>query len=337
MRSPCLETNVIRSSSGGSAGPFPATRAEAGDARQSGEELYSDRHEGPSGEERDATAEGTSPDGPAANAKEPRTGHFTLDEVTALDAPSRFDLVRPCDIKGILHSHSHYCDGAHTLESMVHTARDIGLEYLGISDHFRSEAHRDGLSLDQVRAQRREIDELRVKLDGFEILQGVELDAEPDGSLPIDDETLALFDYVIVSFPLNGDKDADLTDRVVAAASHPRVAILGKPVGDLMLRGQNGVLDMEAVLAAAAAGGTAVEINANPECPELDWTSCRRAQELGVAMAISPDAHRAARLVDYRHGAQLAQSGGICCASILNTLTAQQLRRYLADGVMPES
>jgi histidinol phosphatase-like PHP family hydrolase len=94
---------------------------------------------------------------------------------------------------------------------------------------------------------------------------------------------------------------------------------------------------MEAVIAAAAAGGTAVEINANPQCPELDWSWCRRAQELGVAMAISPDAHRAARLVDYRHGAQLAQNGGICCASILNTLSAPELRRYLASGVMPDA
>ena len=279
----------------------------------------------------------TGTDGSAAVPGEPRVGHFTLDELTALDAPSRFDLVRPCDIKGILHSHSRYCDGAHTLDSMVRTARDIGLEYLGISDHFRSEAHQDGLDLEQVLAQKSEIEQLRAELPGFEILQGVELDANHDGSLPLDDDTLALFDYVIVSFPANGVDGASLTERVVTAASHPRVAILGKPVGDLMLRGQNGMLDMEAVLAAAAAGRTAVEINANPECTELDWTSCRRAQELGVAMAISPDAHRAARLVDYRHGAQLAQSGGICCASILNTLTAQQLRRYLIDRVMPES
>ena len=310
----------------------------AGNTAESGGILYRDSHDGPLGEEREPPSlEQDGPDGSAAVPGESRVGRFTLDELTALDAPSRFDLVRPCDIKGILHSHSRYCDGAHTLESMVRTAREIGLEYLGISDHFRSEVHRDGLDLEEVLAQRDEIEELRKELAGFEILQGVELDAESDGSLPLDAETLALFDYVIVSFPVNGKDDASLTERVVSAASHPRVTILGKPVGDLMLRGQNGILDMEAVLAAAAKGRTAVEINANPECPELDWTSCRRAQELGVAMAISPDAHRAARLVDYRHGAQLAQSGGICCASILNTLTAKQLRRYLLDGVMPES
>jgi DNA polymerase (family 10) len=301
--------------------------------------LFHDAYHGPPGEDRDQGAGPGDESGAAAPAPEcpsARTGRFTLEEVTALDRPTRFDLVRPCDIRGILHSHSRYCDGAHTLASMVETAREIGLEYLGISDHFRSESHRDGLDVAAVRAQRREIEALRADLDGFELLQGVELDANPDGSLPVDDGILAMFDYVIVSFPEHGDHEkTSLTDRVVRVARHPGVTILGKPVGDFMLRSSNGRLDMEAVIAAAAEGGTAVEINANPQCPELDWSWCRRAQDLGVAMAISPDAHRAARLVDYRHGAQLAQSGGICCGSILNTLSAVQLRRYLADGAMP--
>lgn len=301
--------------------------------------MFHDAYHGPPGEDREQpTAPGEEPRAQAPECNAARTGHFTLEEVTALDKPSRFDLVRPCDIRGILHSHSRYCDGAHTLQSMVETAREIGLEYLGISDHFRSDAHRDGLDVAAVRDQRREIEDLRADLDGFDVLQGIELDANPDGTLPLDDQTLALFDYVIVSFPENGGYEkTGLTERVVAVARHPRVTILGKPVGDFMLRSSNGLLDMEAVIAAAAAGGTAVEINANPQCPELDWSWCRRAQELGVAMAISPDAHRAARLVDYRHGAQLAQNGGICCASILNTLSAPELRRYLASGVMPDA
>jgi len=304
--------------------------------------LFHDGIHGPKGDDRDEPS--TEGEDPGATPSVPdntagRTGHFTLEELTALDRPSRFDLVRPCDIRGILHSHSRYGDGAHTLASMVDTAREIGLEYLGVSDHFRSEAHRDGLDVAGMRAQRDEIDALRGDLDdGFELLQGVELDANADGTLPIDDDTLALFDYVIVSFPEDGGYEkTSLTERVVRVARHPRVTILGKPVGDFMLRSANGMLDMEAVIAAAADGRTAVEIDANPQSPELDWSWCRRAQTVGVAMAISPDAHRAARLVDYRHGAQLAQAAGICCASILNTLTASQLRRYLATGSMPEA
>ncbi len=295
--------------------------------------MFHDGNQGNGGDDRDENPQPAGNDCVAA-----RSGHFTLEEVTALHRPSRFDLVRPCDIRGILHSHTRYCDGAHTLSSMVETAREIGLEYLGVSDHFRTEVHRDGLDVDEVRAQRLEIDALRPHLGGFDLLQGVELDANADGSLPIDEGTLALFDYVIVSFPATaGQTGAELTERLCRVARNRRVSILGKPMGECMLRSDCDGLDMEAVIAAAAEGGTALEINANPQSHELDWSWCRRAQEKGVALAISPDAHRAARLVDYRHGAQLAQAAGICCASILNTLTAEQLRRYLVTGAMPEA
>jgi DNA polymerase (family 10) len=88
-------------------------------------------------------------------------------------------------------------------------------------------------------------------------------------------------------------------------------------------------IDVEAVLVAAAESRTAVEIDANPHSLELDWENCRRAQELGIMMSINPNAHRAARLVDYRHGVELARKAGICCRSILNTMSYAELRDYL--------
>ena len=196
----------------------------------------------------------------------------------------------------------------------------------------------DGITLERAKSQRDEIADLRRRFPDVDLLQGVEVDADADGSLMLDDDVLEFFDYVIASVPDTvGYEEKTLTDQVVAVASNPRVTILGRPVGDFMLRRDNGQLDMERVLQAAAAGGTAVEINANPCCAELDWSCCKRAQELGVAMVISPDAHRAARLVDFRHGAELAQDAGLFCSSILNTLSAAELRRYLAIGSMPES
>ncbi len=243
------------------------------------------------------------------------------------------DLVRPCDIKGILHAHSRWTDGAHSLASMVETAREIGLEYLGISDHFLSKAHREGLDLDAARIQLGEIQRLRSLYPDFDIFQGIEFDAGPNGELPQDDTVLRQFDYVIVSFPENGGYDPDtFTEQVIAVAKHPQVTILSHPLGDLMLRKQNGVLDMPAVLAAAAEGGTVLEVTANPTCCELDWAHCHLAQELGVYMTISPNAHRAARLVDYRHGAERAREAGLRCGSVLNTLDSTELRAYLATG-----
>ncbi|MCP4571298.1 MAG: hypothetical protein GY838_03030 [bacterium] len=267
-----------------------------------------------------------------------REGHHTLEQVSDLSHAAPYDLVRPCDVKGILHSHSRYCDGAHTLESMVVTAREIGLEYLGVSDHFRSDVHRDGITLDRAKAQRDELEDLRRRYPDVDLLQGVEVDADDEGALMLDDEILEFFDYVIASVPdKQSNAERSLTDQVMAVAANPCVTILGRPVGDYMLRRDNDGLDMEQVLQAAATGGTAVEINANPCCAELDWNCCKRAQELGVAMVISPDAHRAARLVDFRHGAELAQDAGLYCSSILNTLTAAELRSYITSGSMPES
>ena len=283
--------------------------------------MYSDCFEG-------RPSDGERPSDSSENGN--KKGHFSLDEVSDLSHKSRNDLVRPCDIKGILHSHSRYCDGAHPLESMVSTARDIGLEYLGVSDHFKSYAHEDGMDLAAAKVQRQEIDILRKKNTDIGLLQGVELDANPDGSLPVDDAVLLLFDYVIVSFPENGGYDPDtFTDQVVKVAQHPLVSILGRPLGDMILQPEGGQLDMKRVLEAAAEGGTAVEVNANPDTDHLDWAFCRMAQELGVLMSISPDAHRAARLVDYRHGTELAHAAGVCCGNVLNTMHLDGLQDYL--------
>lgn len=239
-------------------------------------------------------------------------------------------LIRPCDIKGILHSHSRWGDGAHSLEAMVQIAREIGLQYLGISDHFRSEHHAEGLDLPAIAIQRQEIEELNARYPDFDILQGVELDANLDGSLPLDDATLLMFDYVLASLPINGSGDAEtLTERALRVLDHELVTILAKPVGDFMLRQPPVPMDMERVLRKAAATRTAVEVDANPNSLDLDWGHCRLAQELGVYLAISPDAHRAARLVDYRHGAQLARDAGICCRSVLNSMSSIELRAYL--------
>ncbi|MBU8869670.1 MAG: hypothetical protein KOO60_02230 [Gemmatimonadales bacterium] len=243
------------------------------------------------------------------------------------------DLVRPCHIKGILHSHSNCTDGAHCLVEMAEIARKIGLEYLGISDHFRSQAHPCGLNMEEVRAQREEVDRLQEDLPFLEIFHGVELDANKDGTLPLDADTLAIFDYTIASFPdtetLTLSQRTELIEKV---AAYPQVTILGWPVGDWILRQDDNLLDMDRILAAAEAGRTAVEVNANPTSLPLDWSYCLKAQDMGVKMVISPNAHRAARLVDFRHGAELAHDAGLCCESFLNTLTSEQLRSYLAGN-----
>lgn len=276
------------------------------------------------------TAEGKSR--PGAAARPAGRGKFTLSELTDLNNASENDLVRPCDIRGILHSHSSYTDGSHSIAEMAEIAAEIGLEYLGISDHFESHVHQCGLDLEGVCYQRGEVDELQAKLPHLDLFQGIELDAGPRGELPLDDETLKVFDYVIVSFPETHDLTYEERTHLVArVALNPRVTILGLPVGDWILREDDGILDLEKVMQAAARGRTALEVNANPTRLPINWQNCLMAQEMGVKMVISPNAHRAARLVDYRHGAQQANSAGLCCGSFLNTLSSDQLREYLAQ------
>jgi DNA polymerase (family 10) len=240
-------------------------------------------------------------------------------------------LVRHCDIQGVLHSHTLYGDGAHSLRAMVETAREIGLSYLGISDHYCCASREQGLDADSIARQREEINGLKKEFPGFEIFQGVEVDAREDGSLPVADEMLERFDYVIVSLPDGNQMEPTrLTEALVKIAMNPHTTILSKPIGDFMLRKPPVPVDMESVLQAAAKAAVALEIDANPQSLDLDWSCCNRAQELGVMLSINPNAHRAARLVDYRHGVELARDAGICCRSIINTMSGADLRTYLS-------
>ncbi|MHB8080131.1 MAG: PHP domain-containing protein [Candidatus Krumholzibacteriia bacterium] len=242
-------------------------------------------------------------------------------------------LVRPCDVRGILHCHTLYGDGAHTLRAMVDTAREIGLEYLGVSDHARSPAHPEGLDEDALARQRDEIDAINEEQPDFSVLQGVEVDMGEDGSLPLPEETLADCEYMIVSLEDgNGGNVATRTAHAIRAIMHPLTTILSRPVSEYMFGGPPSPIDLEAILQAARECGTAVEVSAIPERMDQAAAYCRRAQELGVLLSINPNAHRAARLVDYRHGVELTRLAGLCCRQILNTFTGEELRAFLARG-----
>lgn len=242
-------------------------------------------------------------------------------------------LVRPCDVRGILHCHTLYGDGAHTLRAMVDTAREIGLEYLGVSDHARSAAHPEGLDAEALARQRDEIDAINDEQPDFSVLQGIEVDMGEDGSLPLPEETLAACEYMIVSLgESDGADPAARTAHAIRAIMNPLTTILSRPVSEYMFAGPPSPLDLEAILQAARECRTAVEVSAIPERMDQTAVYCRRAQELGVLLSINPNAHRAARLVDYRHGVELTRHAGLCCRQILNTFTGEELRAFLARG-----
>jgi DNA polymerase (family 10) len=238
-------------------------------------------------------------------------------------------LIEAEDVRGVFHNHTTASDGTATLEEMAKAAKALGYEYFGVADHSQSLTVANGLSPARAREQWGEADALNARLKGVRVLKGTECDILPDGSLDFPEDLLAGFDYVVASVHSQfGLDEAEQTARVCKALAHPAVTWLGHPTGRLLLRRQGYKLDIEKVLRAAAEHGKMIEINAQPDRLDLDWTHVRRAKELGVTLVISPDAHSPGELEYVPYGVNVARRGWLTAADVFNT-------RPLAD-VMKE-
>jgi DNA polymerase (family X) len=242
-------------------------------------------------------------------------------EIEAVLADRLPDLIDLADLTGTFHCHTDYSDGGATLAEMAKAAMDRGMQYLGIADHSRSAAYAGGLSIERVHEQWAEIDALNKTFDGkFRLFKGTECDILADGSLDYPDDLLDGFDYVVASVhSLFGLPREQMTKRVVRAASNPRVTMLGHPTGRLLLARDGYAVDLDAVIDAAAAAGTMIEINANPHRLDLDATHCRRAHQKGVTIVINPDAHSVGGLDDLVYGVSVARRAWLTKSDVLNT------------------
>jgi DNA polymerase (family 10) len=254
-------------------------------------------------------------------------------EIEAAEAGALPDLIEPSDLTGTFHCHSDWSDGGATLAEMAEAARARGLHYLGIADHSRSAAYAGGLSIERVRDQWVEIDELNKKFGGkFHLFKGTECDILADGSLDYPDELLDGFDYVVASIHSNFNlSKEDMTKRLVRAASNPRVTMLGHPTGRLLLARDGYAVDLDAVIDAAAAAGTMIEINANPHRLDLDAIHCRRARQKGVTIVINPDAHSVGGLDDLGYGVSVARRGWLTKGDVWNTSSLATMVRRVAQ------
>ena len=245
------------------------------------------------------------------------------------------DLIIEADLRGVLHNHSTYSDGAHTLEEMAGAARQMGFAYFGLCDHSQSLGIANGLSPERVREQREEVRRLNAAYaEGggrpFKIFHGIESDILDDGSLDYDDDTLALFDFVVASVHSGfGMTEREATHRVVRAIENPHTSILGHATGRLLLSREGYPLDHEAVIAACAEHGVALELNANPYRLDLDWRWVRRATEQGVLIAINPDAHATDQLGYVRWGVAVARKGWLTAAQCLNAKPLPDFEAWL--------
>jgi DNA polymerase (family 10) len=234
------------------------------------------------------------------------------------------------DIKGEVHCHSNWSDGAYSIEEMARAALARGYQYLAITDHSRSLGVANGLSVERLRQQRQEIEAAQARVPGIRLWHGTEMEVKTDGSLDYPDEVLAELDFVVASVHTGLRQDREtLTRRALAAIRNPHVKLLAHPSGRLLTKRPGGDFDMEAIFQAAAETGTMLEINATPDRLDLKDVHVRRAVELGVKLIINCDAHSITGFDNLQFGVATACRGWATSKDIVNTRSLEEFESWL--------
>jgi DNA polymerase (family 10) len=235
-------------------------------------------------------------------------------------------LVALADIRGLVHCHTTYSDGAHSIEEMARAADRLGVEYMTITDHSPTAAYAGGLTVDRLRRQWDEIakvqETVRVRL-----LRGTESDILADGSLDYPDAVLAELDIAIASIHHRHRMDAaQMTRRIVTAMRHPRFKIWGHALGRYILRRPPFACHMEEILDALADSRAAIEVNGDPHRLDMEPHWIREARARGIPFVISTDAHSVPALGNLRWGVDMARRGWLARNEVLNTLGVDAFR-----------
>ena len=229
-------------------------------------------------------------------------------------------LVELTNLRGTFHNHTTASDGNATLAQMAEAAQELGLQYLGIADHSKSSFQANGLNETRLRQQIAEIRAMNADFDGFKLFAGSEVDILKDGSLDFDDDLLAELDYVVASVHnVMNLPEAEMTKRIIRAIENPHVTMLGHVTGRLLLQRPSYAVNIPAIIDAAAATGTIIELNASPWRLDMDWRWWKLAKEKGVRTSINPDAHSTHGLQDLFFGIRSARKGWLERGDVLNT------------------
>lgn len=253
-----------------------------------------------------------------------------LGEVDAAARHALPRLITSSDLRGVLHCHTVYSDGRHSIPEMARAGKERGWSFLGISDHSAAAFYASGLSREKVLAQHEEIDALNADPStGIRVLKGIEADILADGRLDYDEETRARFDYVIGSVHSRFGMDASrMTERILRALDDPHLTILAHPTGRLLLSREPYAFDIDAVIEKAAAVGVALELNADPHRLDLDWRHVLTAKRAGATIAIGPDAHSVNALDTMVVGVGMARKGWLEADDVLNTRAADEVLAF---------
>ena len=254
------------------------------------------------------------------------------DEIESAERNALPALVLERHIRGDLHTHTSWSDGRDSTETMVLAARLLGYEYIAITDHSERAWSSRKLALGEIPRQRDEIEMLRQRISGIDILHGIEVDIMGDGTLDFDDEVLEGFDIVLASLHDACEQPGRLlTDRYLKAIHHPLVNVITHPANRSPARSPGFDVDFDAMFEAAAATGTAMEIDGAPGHLDMDGSLARRAAAAGVTITIDSDCHRAEWLVrQMRFGVGTARRGWIEPHHVLNAGSVDDIRAFVA-------
>lgn len=255
-------------------------------------------------------------------------------EIEAAEANELPTLVKQEQLRGTFHCHTTESDGRHTLREMAQAASELGLAYLGITDHSKSSPQARGLDEDRLLAQIKEIRALNEELAGsIHLFAGSEVDILRDGSLDFDDEILAQLDFTVASvhnsFSLT---EEEMTARVIRAMENRYVTMLGHSTGRLLLRREPSPINHEKVIDCAAATGTLIELNCSAKRMDMDWRLWKRARDKGVLCSINTDAHSTDGLQALHFGVKVAQKGWLRAEDVLNTRSLAEVTDYLTKS-----
>ncbi|MCU0387871.1 MAG: PHP domain-containing protein [Chitinophagaceae bacterium] len=235
-------------------------------------------------------------------------------------------------IKAIIHSHSKWSDGSHSLEEMAMAAKDKGFEYLVISDHSKAATYAGGLSVERVFQQQEEIDRLNRSLAPFKIFKSIECDILGNGQLDYDDDVLQSFDLVIASVHSSLKMSEEKAmQRLLTAIENPYTVILGHMTGRLLLSRNGYPIDHKKIIDACAANNVVIELNAHPRRLDIDWTWIPYALEKEVLISINPDAHSIEGFDDIKYGCIAAEKALLPAASNLSSFPLQDFEQWLYD------
>ena len=256
-----------------------------------------------------------------------------LGEIEAAEAQQLPNLVTSADIRGVFHNHTTASDGRGTIEEMAAASEALGWDYLGLADHSKASYQANGL--DDARVLRM-IESIRAfnqsGASAVHVFSGIECDILPDGSLDLEESTLAALDYTVMSVHSSfSQSEEEMTARVIRAIEHPATTMLGHPTGRILLRREPYKIDLAKVIDAAIANRVVIEINANPRRLDMDWRLWRRAAERGLMCSINPDAHSTDGLSYFDAGVNIARKGWLEKEQVLNSRDCAGVLRWFSE------